>query len=114
MGIWNNAFKLPSYPEITAAEKLLLDELAGKVRKRGMGDTAAIAIESTKPLHNLGSQGAVFLAPMLNMVFKKETVSLYTRLLENPKAVSYLSERLAMPGGENEDIQGEPNVTKRP
>jgi hypothetical protein len=94
MGIWDNAFKLPDPPEATEEEKKLLDVLADKVRARKMGDMAALTLESTKPLHNLGAQGVVFLGPMLNMFFQKEEVSRYVKLLENPKAVAYLVERL--------------------
>ena len=94
MGIWDNAFKLPEPPEATAEEKKLLDALADKVRARRMGDLAAMALESTRPMHNLGSQGIVFLGPMLSMFFQKEEVLRYAKLLENPRAVAYLTERL--------------------
>jgi len=94
MGIWNNAFKLPVPPEVTEEEKALLSVLAEKTRRRGMEDIAAMALESTRPLHNLGAQGVVFLGPMLSVIFEKEQVSRYARLLENPRAVSYLVERL--------------------
>ena len=94
MGIWDNAFKIPEPPEATEEEKKILDFIADKVRARRMGDMAALALESTKPVHNLGAQGAVFLGPMLSIVFNKDEVSKYTRLLENPKAVAYLVERL--------------------
>jgi len=99
MGIWDNAFKLPVQPEVTAAEKKLLDALAEKVVRRKMGDMAAMALESTRPIHNLGAQSIVFLSPMLSMVLKKEEVDRYAKILENSKAVSYLIERLeADPG----------------
>ncbi len=112
MGIWTNAFKIPVPPEVTAEEKALLDALAGKIRRRGMGDMAAMALESTRPMHNLGAQGAVFLSPMLNIIFNKEDVGRYVKMLENPKAVSYLSGRLAS-DEDGKNIQGEPNVPKR-
>ena len=92
--MWKNAFKIPVHPEVTEEQKLMLDSLAGKVKKRGMGDMAVLALESTRPLHNLGSQGVIFLSPMLNMVFSKEEVARYVKLLENPKAVTYLVGRL--------------------
>jgi len=94
MGIWDNAFKLPEPPEATAEDKKLLDALAAKVRARQMGDMAAMALESTRPMHHLGSQGIVFLGPMLSMIFEKDEVLGYAKLLENPKAVAYLVERL--------------------
>ncbi len=94
MGIWRNAFKIPVPPEVTAAEKTLLDNMCGKVRRRGMENLVVVALESTRPVHNLGAQGVIFLGPMLNMIFEKEKVDRYVRLLENPNAVSYLVERL--------------------
>ena len=114
MGIWTNAFKLPVPPEMTAGEKALLDSLAAVVRGRGMGDIAAMALESTRPLHNLGAQSVVFLGPMLSMIFKTEEVLRYAKLLENPEAVSYLARRLVTDEAGKKDSQGETNVQERP
>lgn len=108
MGIWDNAFKIPEPPEPTAEEKRLLDVLAEKVRRRGMGEIAAFTVESTAPLHNLGAQGITFIEPALTMLFKKEEVEKYRALLENSKAVKYLVSQL---NAEPEDAS---NVKKRP
>lgn len=108
MGIWDNAFKIPEPPEPTPAEKKLLDVLAEKVRRRGMGEIAAFTVESTAPLHNLGAQGITFIEPALTMLFKKEEVEKYRALLENSKAVKYLVSQL---NAEPEDAS---NVKKRP
>ena len=94
MGIWDNAFKLPAHLAVNDEEKKTLDLIAGKIKKRALGDMAVLALEGTRPVHNLGSQGLVFLAPMLNMVFDRNEVEKFTKLLENPKAVSYLVEKL--------------------
>ncbi len=110
MGIWDNAFKIPEPPEPTEDEKRLLDALADKVRRRGMGDIAAFAVESTSPLHNLGAQGLTFIEPALTAFFKKEEVEKYRALLENRKAVKYLVERLNAETPKKED----PDVKKRP
>lgn len=109
MGIWDNAFKIPEPPEPTPEEKKLLDVLAEKVRSRGLGDIAAFAVESTRPLHGLGAQGVVFLEPALNAIFKKEDVEKYRAMLENPRAVEYLIKRL-----EENDKKDKENVKKRP
>ena len=110
MGIWDNAFKIPEPPEPTPAEKQLLDKLAEKVRRRGMGDVAAFTLEGTRPMHGLGAQGIKFLEPMLAMAFSKEEVEKYKALLENRKAVDYFVEKLsAEPPGKDET-----NVKKRP
>ena len=108
MGIWDNAFKIPQPPEPTPGEKKLLDVLAEKVRRRGMGEIAAFTVESTAPLHSLGAQGITFIEPALTMLFKKEEVEKYRALLENSKAVKYLVSQL---NAEPEDAS---NVKKRP
>lgn len=108
MGIWDNAFKIPEPPEPTPEEKKLLDVLAEKVRRRGMGEIAAFTVESTAPLHNLGAQGITFIEPALTLLFKKEEVEKYRALLENSKAVKYLVSQL---NAEPEDAS---NVKKRP
>jgi len=110
MGIWANAFKIPEPPEPTEEEKKLLDELAEKVKKRGMGDIAAFSVESTRPLHGLGAQGITILEPILAALFKKEDIAKYRALLENNKAVTYLVNRLNAEPAEKED----PNVKNRP
>lgn len=110
MGIWDNAFKIPEPPEPTPGEKKLLDVLAEKVRTRGLGDIAAFSVESTKPLHGLGAGGAAFLAPVLEIIFKKEKIDSYRALLENPKAMDYLVQSLGTETPGKED----PNVKKRP
>ncbi len=110
MGIWDNAFKIPEPPEPTPEEKRLLDGLAEKVRARGLGDVASFSVESTKPLHGVGAGGAAFLAPILGVIFKKEKIDVYRALLENPKAMDYLAQRLGAETSGKED----PNVKKRP
>ncbi|HAH32579.1 MAG TPA: hypothetical protein DCL44_09740 [Elusimicrobia bacterium] len=94
MGIWGNAFKLPACKAVTDEEKKTLDLIAGKIKKRALADMAVLVLESTRPLHNLGSQGLVFLTPMLTMVFARSEVEKFTKLLENQNAVSYLVEKL--------------------
>ena len=95
MGIWENAFKLPVHRAVNDGEKKTLDLIAEKIKKRALADMAVLVLESTRPAHNLGSQGLVFLAPMLGIIFDKSEVEKFTGLLENPKAVSYLVEKLS-------------------
>ncbi|MBU2573115.1 MAG: hypothetical protein KKH28_03445 [Elusimicrobia bacterium] len=94
MGIWKNAFKLPGHGEITEEEKKILSGLAEKINKRSMGMVTSLAFESTRPLHNLGAQGLIFLMPMLNAVFNKTEIEKFIKLLENPNAVSFFIARL--------------------
>lgn len=94
MGIWKNAFKLPGHRAVTEEEKGFLARLALKINKRSMGHVAALAIESTRPLHNLGSQAMIFLTPILGAVFKKEELERFVQLLENPKAIDFFLNEL--------------------
>ncbi len=110
MGIWKNAFKIPEPPEPTPEEKKLLDDLAEKAARRGLGEIAAFTVESTAPLHSLGAQGMIFIEPALTTLFKKEDVEKYRALLENSKAVKYLVSRL---NAETEEKEAT-NVKKRP
>lgn len=94
MGIWTNAFKLPGHREVTEEEKTLLSGLALKVNKRAMGNVTALALESTRPLHNLGSQALVFLTPMISALFSREETDRFVKLLENPKAITFFIDEL--------------------
>ena len=110
MSIWSNAFKIPEPPEPTQEEKDLLEVLAEKVKRRGLGEVAAFTVESTAPLHDLGAQGLTFIEPALTMLFKKEDVEKYRALLQNSKAVKYLVDRLNSEPEKKEDS----NVKERP
>jgi len=94
MGIWTNAFKLPGHRDVTEDEKILLTGLALKVNKRAMGNVTALALESTRPLHNLGSQALVFLTPMISALFSREETDKFVKLLENPKAITFFIDKL--------------------
>lgn len=91
---WKNAFSLPSRKPVTEEEKALLEKVAAKIRERSLGQVAALALESSRPLHNIGSQALVFLMPFITVLFKKEEAQRIVEMLENPNAVSYLVERL--------------------
>lgn len=94
MGIWKNAFKLPGHRAVTEEEKGFLAGLALKINRRSLGNVAALALESTRPLHNLGSQALVFLTPILGAVFKKEELEKFVKLLENPNAIDFFINEL--------------------
>ncbi|HBW23480.1 MAG: hypothetical protein A2X28_07400 [Elusimicrobia bacterium GWA2_56_46] len=94
MGIWKNAFKLPGRGVVAEEEKKFLRDLALKVKKRSMGSVAALALESTRPLHGLGSQALVFLTPMLSALFSGAEMERLVKLLENPEAVTFFVEEL--------------------
>lgn len=94
MSIWKNAFKLPGRRALTAEDKDFLRALALKINKRSMGNVTALAVESTRPLHNLGAQALVFLTPLLNAIFNKEETEKAVKLLENPDAVTFFIDEL--------------------
>ncbi|OGS11217.1 MAG: hypothetical protein A2234_11035 [Elusimicrobia bacterium RIFOXYA2_FULL_58_8] len=103
MGIWSNAFKLPEHAEVNDQERALLLALAQKVRGRNMALAVSLAMESSRPLHNLGAQALVFLMPLLSQVFGIEEAEKAVKLLENPKAVDFFLKELnaASPNGAN-------------
>jgi len=94
MGIWANAFKIPEPPEVTEQEKEFLLGVALKVRRRALGQVAAMTVESTRPFHHLGSQALVFLTPMLASLFGKEATEKIVKILENPKAMDFFVKEL--------------------
>lgn len=102
MGIWANAFKLPQHSDLTSSETALLSGLAAKVRGRHMEFAVSLAIESSRPLHNLGAQALIFLMPLLSQVLGLEEAQQMAKLLENRKAVDFfLKELNATPNGAN-------------
>ena len=78
---------MPGHRPVTGEEKVFLAGLALKINKRSMGNVAALALESTRPLHNLGSQALIFLTPILGAVFSRTELEKFTALLENPNAI---------------------------
>jgi len=112
MGIWSNAFRMPRHPDLTEQEKTFLAGVALKVRRREMGQVAALTVESTRPLHNLGSQALVFLMPMLGALFGRERAEKAVKLLENPKAMDFFLKELESVS--ETDDNGAKNVKKRP
>ena len=107
MGIWKNAFKLPGHRAVTEEEKVFLAGLALKINKRSMGNVAALALESTRPLHNLGSQALIFLTPILGAVFSKVELEKFVKLLENPCAIDFFINELNLddPKPENKAVK---------
>lgn len=79
---------------MTDAEKAMLSSLAEKVRKRSLAYAVSLAVESSRPLHNLGAQSAVFLTPFLTVFLKREQVEAYIRVLENSNAVEFFLKEL--------------------
>lgn len=114
MGIWKNAFKLPEHAEPTAGEKTFLGALAEKVNKRSLGMVTALAFESTRPLHNLGAQGLVFLKPILGAVLDHDGIEKFVKLLENPKAITFFIDQLDRDGSKPARETEKDHVEKRP
>ena len=82
----------------------MLDRLAAAVTARGLHWVTALAVESTRPVHNLSGQAVTFLTPVLGALFSREEIEKYAALLENPKAADYFLEKLDAgnsPGGKS-------------
>lgn len=94
MSMWSNAFKMPEHPDLTGQERTFLSGVALKVRRRAMGQVAALTMESTRPFHHLGSQALVFLLPILGAAFGREQADKAVKLLENPKAMDFFVKEL--------------------
>ncbi|MBI4656084.1 MAG: hypothetical protein HY746_04955 [Elusimicrobia bacterium] len=94
MGIWKNAFKLPDSAPVTDEQKKMIEVFSRKIKERSMGHLAFLFLESTKPLHNIGSQSLTFLMPFISLIFKKEEAQKFAGIFENPNAVSFLIEQL--------------------
>lgn len=92
---WKNAFKIKSGNKLTKEEEEYLSRLAEKIRKRSLADPVMIFLESTKPIHHLGSQAVVFCEPLVSLIVRQEEVKKFAGLMENPTAVDRLIEMLA-------------------
>ncbi|HNT98161.1 MAG TPA: hypothetical protein PKK31_07855 [Elusimicrobiales bacterium] len=103
---WKNAFSMPSEKPVTEEEKALLERIASKIRARSLGQVAALTLESSRPVHGIGSQALIFLKPFISMIFKKEEAEKVIALLENPNAMSYLAERLDPESGPDGEKNG--------
>ena len=107
---------MPAHGEVTEEEKKILGSLATIINKRSMGLVTTLAFESTRPLHNLGAQGLIFLMPILNTIFNKAETEKYVKILENPKAVSFFIDQLDPDGASpaEKPVKEQDHVKERP
>ena len=65
--------------------------VAAKIRERRMAEPAFFALESTKPLHFLGSQALAFFMPFVEMAAGPGRAKNFAKILENRLAADRLA-----------------------
>lgn len=72
----------------------VIEKAARYIAKKRMGSAAIMAIESFRPLHNLGSQAMYFLAPFAEVFFKPKEYQEFAALLEKEENIKLLLKRI--------------------
>ena len=62
--------------------------------KKDLSVLAVMSLESTRPLHWLGSQAVLFFEPFLNILIKGEKLKLFREAMEDKRYVDYLLKRI--------------------
>ena len=82
-----HAFALPQSRPLTPDEAALLDDLAARVRRRGLEGPAVLAVESVRPLGTLAANGTYALQPFLELLLDPAQIETATRLMQHPGAI---------------------------
>jgi hypothetical protein len=72
----------------------ILDTVATKITRRGLGVAAIFFLESSKPLSFLGSQVLVFFEPFVKTFFEVKNYERFCLLLENRENVEKLIQKI--------------------
>ncbi len=72
----------------------IIEKTAHYIVKKKMGSAAIMAIESFRPLHNLGSQGMFFLAPFAEVFFNATEYQEFAVMLEKEDNIKQLLKRI--------------------
>ncbi len=76
-------------------EKLdTMDKMANFICSRDLEIPAIMFIESTTPLHRLGSHMLVFFQPFLNIVMNDHKITLFRDALEDKRYIEYLLKKI--------------------
>ena len=97
---FGNAFKLPAKRGVSPEEEALISIIAGKIKSKGLEQIALFVVDSTKPLHFIGSQAMYFIMPLMDVVLDTRQTQLFRDMLENPCAMDRLSEVLGQENSE--------------
>lgn len=76
--------------ELDPKKTELLDKVAKFISDKGIGPMAIVTLESSKPLHYLGSQTLTFFEPFLNMLINGEKLALFRDAMEDKRYIDYL------------------------
>lgn len=75
-------------------QQQLIETLARRIEAMGLSTPAILMLEATRPLSFLGSQAIVMLQPLLSLIFDQTAGNDYAALLEDPRYVERLVQRL--------------------
>lgn len=78
----------------TKTQKIIVDKIAQRIMKHGMGTVAILFLESFKPLNYVTSQLLVFFEPILKGTLFGEEYSEFYRMLEHRGSINYILERI--------------------
>lgn len=92
MNFWKNAFQMELAEDFQASprEQELLDRLADRLCRHGLGMPAILFLETCRPLNFVGSQSLAFLEPIVLSVFDWEGYADFRRLLERRGSIEAL------------------------
>ncbi len=72
----------------------ILDKIAGFIVKKGLSVIAVMFLESTRPLHYLGSQSMLFFEPFLTILISGEKLQAFREAMEDKRYVDYLLNKI--------------------
>jgi len=78
----------------TERQQIIVDKIAQKIVKHGMGTVAILFLESFRPMNYVASQGLVFLEPFLRGTLFGDDYAEFYRMLEHRGSVSYVVDRI--------------------
>ena len=78
----------------TQRQRIIVDAIARKIVRHGMGTVAILFLESFRPMNYVASQGLVFLEPILKGTLFGDDYTEFYRMLEHRGSVDYIVERI--------------------
>jgi hypothetical protein len=87
------AVEPPDYA-YTAAERQIVDKLAGFIVRKSLTAPAIVFLKSSAPLNAIGSQLLVFIGPFATLIFKPDEYRKFTEILEHRNSIDFIVERI--------------------
>ena len=78
----------------TEQQKVIVDKIARRIVRHGLGTVAILFLESFRPMNYVASQAMVFFEPVLKGTLFGEEYSEFYRMLEHRGSVNYIVERI--------------------